>query len=163
MSRQYTRVLLGGESGPVILNVDGEILDTFDPSANSSLESIALQSDGKILLGGGFTSVAGTTRNRIARLEDSPSSDPVHFTSDSVESLELFAASTSSSPDERDVIIYADEQAIGKFSVDDNSGAKKIFSIPPTFGAGVEITANRTSLDYTLTIFGHVNVQEDDE
>jgi uncharacterized delta-60 repeat protein len=52
----------------VILNVDGEILDTFDPSANSSLESIALQSDGKILLGGSFTSVAGTTRERIARV-----------------------------------------------------------------------------------------------
>jgi hypothetical protein len=106
--------------------------------------------------------VSGTTRNRIARLGSSLE-QVLHTTSDGVESLELFVASTSSSPAERDVTIYADSQPIGKFSVDDNSGAKKIFSIPPTFGAGVEITANRTSLDYTPTIFGHVNVQEDDE
>jgi uncharacterized delta-60 repeat protein len=142
---------------------NGDLDTTFDPNASGTVSSVIQQSDGKILLGGHFTSVYGTERTRIARLEDAALEALLHTTSDSVESVELFAASTSSSPAERDVIIYAYGQAIGKFSVDDNSGAKRIFSTPPTFGAGVEITANRTSADYTPTIFGHVNVQEDDE
>jgi uncharacterized delta-60 repeat protein len=40
----------------------------FDPNANSGVYSIVQQSDGKILLGGFFTSVSGTTRNGIARV-----------------------------------------------------------------------------------------------
>jgi hypothetical protein len=128
-----------------------------------NVRSIRIQSDGKILLGGLFTFVSGTPRNNIARLQDSPIEASLHTTSDTVESIDLFVASTSSSPAERKVLIYADGESIGEFAVGDNSGAKKIFSIPPTFGAGVEITANRTSTDYTPTIFGHVNVQEDDE
>jgi len=147
---------------------NGDLDTTFDPSADDTVFSVVHQSDGKILLGGQFTSVSGTTRNRIARLNNAPLEvllveSSLHTTSENVESVELFVASTSSSPAERDVVVYADGQAIGKFSVDDNSGAKKVFSVPPTFGAGVEITANRTSIDYTPTIFGHVNVQEDDE
>ena len=34
-----------------------------------SLNSIAVQADGKILVGGFFTSIGGQTRNRIARLD----------------------------------------------------------------------------------------------
>ncbi len=48
--------------------------DSFNPNANDPVSSIAVQSDGKILAGGLFTTLApngGTavTRNRIARLE----------------------------------------------------------------------------------------------
>src|SRR5258706_145144 len=48
-------------------------LDGFNPNADSSVYSIAVQADGKILIGGGFTALApnggGTvTRNHIARL-----------------------------------------------------------------------------------------------
>jgi uncharacterized delta-60 repeat protein len=46
--------------------------DSFNPNASSSVYSIAVQADGKILVGGFFTgiySIAGQTRNRIARLE----------------------------------------------------------------------------------------------
>ncbi|HSA34693.1 MAG TPA: hypothetical protein P5077_13290, partial [bacterium] len=48
---------------------DGVSLDTsFDPDVNGDVWSIALQPDGKILLGGDFTAVGGVARNHIARL-----------------------------------------------------------------------------------------------
>ncbi len=43
-------------------------LDGFDPQATSAVDTIALQQDGKILLGGSFTSILGGVRNGIARL-----------------------------------------------------------------------------------------------
>src|SRR5207245_1655444 len=50
------------------LNPDGTLDTAFNPNANDIVQSIAVQADGKILLGGFFTSVGGQTRNRIARL-----------------------------------------------------------------------------------------------
>jgi hypothetical protein len=43
-------------------------LDGFDPNANGTVNVVVTQPDGKILLGGSFTSVLGVARNRIARL-----------------------------------------------------------------------------------------------
>src|SRR5689334_18125822 len=48
-------------------------LDGCDPKANDAVRAIAVQSDGKILIGGAFTSLApnggaAITRNHIARL-----------------------------------------------------------------------------------------------
>src|SRR6267378_3497563 len=51
------------------LNPDGTLDTTFNPNANSAVLSIAVQADGKILVGGGFTSIGGQPRNRIARLD----------------------------------------------------------------------------------------------
>src|SRR5437870_2826138 len=48
------------------LNPDGT-LDAFNPNANNTVNSIAVQADGKILAGGTFTSIGGQTRNRIGR------------------------------------------------------------------------------------------------
>ena len=48
------------------------LADSFNPTANSSVFSIAVQPDGKILVGGifnGANSIGGQTRNRIARLD----------------------------------------------------------------------------------------------
>src|SRR5438128_4529755 len=50
------------------LNPDGT-LDAFNPNANSTVNSIAVQADGKILAGGIFTTIGGQTRNHIARLD----------------------------------------------------------------------------------------------
>ena len=59
------------------LNPDGSVDTTFDPGAgpNSGIRSLALQRDGKILIGGVFTSVDGVARNRIARLNKDGSLD----------------------------------------------------------------------------------------
>ena len=50
------------------LNTDGTLDLTFNPNANNPVYTIAVQGDGKILIGGTFTSVGGTARNRIARV-----------------------------------------------------------------------------------------------
>src|SRR5436190_5301507 len=55
-------------------------LDGFDPNANSLVEVVLVQPDGKILIGGSFTSIApnggsAVTRNRIARLNPDGSLD----------------------------------------------------------------------------------------
>ena len=47
------------------------MMDSFDPDANSPITSIAVQADGKILVGGYFTGMGGgQPRNHIARLEN---------------------------------------------------------------------------------------------
>src|SRR3981081_3954809 len=51
------------------LNPDGTLDAAFNPNANDSVFSIAVQADGKILAGGFFTSIGGQPRNRIARLD----------------------------------------------------------------------------------------------
>jgi uncharacterized delta-60 repeat protein len=52
------------------LNTDGTLDTSYNPDANNSvsINAIAIQSDGKVVIGGSFTTVGGTTRNRIARL-----------------------------------------------------------------------------------------------
>ncbi|MBP6234874.1 MAG: T9SS type A sorting domain-containing protein [Saprospiraceae bacterium] len=52
------------------INTDGTLDDTFNPGAgaNNSIYYMALQSDGKIVIGGNFTTYNGIPRNRIARL-----------------------------------------------------------------------------------------------
>ena len=59
------------------LNADGSIDASFDPDANGAVSVLVVQSDGKILLGGGFTSLNGgaVTRNYIARLNADGSVD----------------------------------------------------------------------------------------
>ena len=50
------------------LNSDGSLDTGFDPNANNTVNGLAVQADGKILLVGSFDTVGGTTRNNIARL-----------------------------------------------------------------------------------------------
>lgn len=55
------------------LNADGTVDAAFNPNASGDVYSIAIQADGKILIGGGFFSLnpnntGSVTRNRIARL-----------------------------------------------------------------------------------------------
>jgi uncharacterized delta-60 repeat protein len=55
-------------------NNDGSLDDAFDPNANDQINALAVQSDGKIIIGGLFTTLrpnnaaTATTRNRLARL-----------------------------------------------------------------------------------------------
>ena len=59
------------------LNRDGSLDGSFNPGggANNSIYSVVLQSDGKILIGGAFTSYNNTIRFRMARLNPDGSLD----------------------------------------------------------------------------------------
>jgi uncharacterized delta-60 repeat protein len=59
------------------VNTDGSLDESFNPGtgADNFINSVALQPDGKILIGGGFTSYNGTSRNRISRLNANGSLD----------------------------------------------------------------------------------------
>jgi uncharacterized delta-60 repeat protein len=62
------------------LHADGSIDSSFDPGANSWVSAVAVQADGKILVGGIFTTLGGggtgtTLRNRVARLNADGSLD----------------------------------------------------------------------------------------
>jgi hypothetical protein len=59
------------------LNTDFSIDDTFDYGTgfNGEVNAVAIQSDGKILCGGAFTTYKGTARNRIVRLNTDGSLD----------------------------------------------------------------------------------------
>jgi uncharacterized delta-60 repeat protein len=61
----------------VRLNPDGSIDVTFNTGAafESIVQTMCIQSDGKILVGGNFTSYNGTTRNKIIRLNTDGSID----------------------------------------------------------------------------------------
>ncbi|MDB6016630.1 MAG: hypothetical protein JWR19_1119 [Pedosphaera sp.] len=77
------KILLGGDftllspngGAPVTrnniarLNPDGTLDTAFNPNANGAVYAIAVQADGKILAGGGFTTMGGVTRQHIARLD----------------------------------------------------------------------------------------------
>src|SRR5436190_1980755 len=65
---------IGGQTRNRIARLDPTtgLADSFDPNANNTVYSIALQVDGKILAGGWFNgpnSIGGQARNRIARLD----------------------------------------------------------------------------------------------
>ena len=81
------RVLIGGwfttvngvsRNRVARLNADGTLDTTFLnglTGANNIVRSLAVQSDGRVLIGGDFTTVDGTSRNRIARLNADGSLD----------------------------------------------------------------------------------------
>ncbi len=53
----------------------GDVDLTFNPDANGQVVTAAIQPDGKIVMGGEFTAVGGTSRNRIARVNPDGSLD----------------------------------------------------------------------------------------
>lgn len=64
---------------PLVAAAPGDVESIFDPNVNGdflSVRSTAMQPDGKILIGGTFSTVGGVTRNRIARLNADGTLDP---------------------------------------------------------------------------------------
>ncbi|MDB6025697.1 MAG: hypothetical protein JWM68_1920 [Verrucomicrobiales bacterium] len=59
------------------MKTDGLVDPTFDPGAgpDTGFSAFALQADGKVVVGGPFTEIAGVARNRIARLNADGSVD----------------------------------------------------------------------------------------
>jgi uncharacterized delta-60 repeat protein len=62
---------IGGQTRNYIARLDAAtgLADSFNPNANSTVFSIAMQADGRILAGGAFATIGGQTRAYIARLD----------------------------------------------------------------------------------------------
>jgi len=62
------------------VNANGTLDSGFDPDANDRVNSIVLQADGKIIIGGLFLTVGGGGNGRIARLNADGTVDPTFST-----------------------------------------------------------------------------------
>ncbi len=51
------------------LNTDGSLDTAFNPNANNFVLSLAVQTDGKVLAGGTYSTIGGQARNSLARLD----------------------------------------------------------------------------------------------
>ncbi len=51
------------------LHPDGSLDTSFNPNADFPVDAFAMQADGKILVGGQFTSIGGEMRHKLARLD----------------------------------------------------------------------------------------------
>jgi uncharacterized delta-60 repeat protein/uncharacterized repeat protein (TIGR01451 family) len=77
------------------LNQDGTLDPTFDPGsgANGTIRTVVIQPDGRILIGGDFTTIGGVPRGHIARLNSNGSVDltfdPENGANDSVRSIAI--------------------------------------------------------------------------
>jgi hypothetical protein len=63
---------IGGQTRNFIARLDATtgFADSFDPNASYEVRSVAVQADGKILVGGFFTTIGGQPRNLFARLSN---------------------------------------------------------------------------------------------
>lgn len=77
VSGSFTTYNAVPRAGLCRLNEDGTLDNSFNPGTgvNADIETIAIQDDGKILIGGNFTSFNGESCSRIARLNDDGSLD----------------------------------------------------------------------------------------
>src|SRR4051812_31733710 len=57
-----------GRNNVARVGIDGIVDTTFNPDANGQVNATLVLPDGKIIIGGSFTTVGGVSRNRIARL-----------------------------------------------------------------------------------------------
>lgn len=75
----FTRVNGVARNRVARLHPNGSVDLTFDPGPGPSeaVEAVALAGAGRLLIGGAFTSVAGLSRGRVARLNHDGSVDPI--------------------------------------------------------------------------------------
>lgn len=128
----------------VRVNSDGTKDNTFTPGAgaSSSINSLAIQADGKILIAGDFTTYDGTARNRVARVNSDGSLDT---------GFDPAAGSGGVFPSIRAVRIQNDGKVIvaGYFDSFDGTNKGRIArlntngSLDPSFdpGAGADLNA----------------------
>jgi uncharacterized delta-60 repeat protein len=76
----------------VRLHTNGVLDTTFDvgTGGNSTVSTISIQSDGKIIIGGDFTSYSGAERNRITRVNTELYKDPQKLAFDTIISFDDF-------------------------------------------------------------------------
>jgi len=73
--RHLRILLLWLIAGSALHAAPGDLDIGFNPNASSTVYSVAVQADGKVLIGGEFSNLGGAPRNRIARLNSDGSLD----------------------------------------------------------------------------------------
>lgn len=91
-------LLPDGTQGIARLNADGSIDSSFHSpeTLNSAVSRMALQKDGKILIGGGFSQIGDVTRRSIARLNADGSVDPTFDAGSLFENKQVLALALQS-------------------------------------------------------------------
>jgi uncharacterized delta-60 repeat protein len=122
------------------LNVDGTLDTAFDPNVTGInnfpfVTSIAVQADGKILVGGFFNNIGGQPRNNIARL------DPVTGQADSFD-----PSATGGNASVRSVVVQADGKILvgGQFSSIGGQSRNNIARLDPATGLADSFDPNAT-------------------
>src|SRR3954452_20237725 len=77
MGGYFNTVIGTNRPGIARLNPDGSLDGSFNPGTgpNAQVHSVALQADGKVVIGGEFSAINGTNRNSVARLNANGSLD----------------------------------------------------------------------------------------
>jgi uncharacterized delta-60 repeat protein len=130
----------------VRLNSDGTRDTAFTPNTgtgpSSAVNSIAIQPDGKIVLGGNFTSFNGTTASRIARLNSNGTLDTAFTTN----------TGTGASGTVNSVAIQSDEKIVlsGAFATFNGTSAVRIVRLDASGNAlmtpGADNTVNAIAI-----------------
>ena len=131
------KILIGGaflllnegqaQFGLARLTATGSLDAAFKPGSidpNGSIQSIVVQPDGKILVGGSFTSINGVARNRVARLNADGSLDPTFVPAYSGTNQVTQLALTS----ENRVLVVSSSLSLVRLASDGSLDANWIFS-----------------------------------
>jgi uncharacterized delta-60 repeat protein len=122
------------------LNADGTLDTAFNPNADDRLHSIAVQPDGKILVGGTFTNIGGQPRNHFARL-DATTGLPDSF-------------DPNSNSDVHSIVLQADGQILvgGTFTNIGGQPRHYIARLDPTTGLADSFDPNANNFVLTMAV-----------
>ena len=153
------KILLGGDFtalGPNFvprsriarLNPDGTLDTAFNPNASGEVDAIAVQADGKILVGGQFNgtnSIGGATRNRIARLD---------ATTGAADSFNPNANGGPLLPAVRSIVVQADGKILagGEFTSIGGQTRNRIARLDPATGAADSFDPNANQTVYSIAV-----------
>jgi uncharacterized delta-60 repeat protein len=130
------------------LNSDGSLDTSFDTTDgfNNIVTSIALQSDGKILVGWDFTDFASTTANRVARLESNGSLDTTFILGNGADQI----VSTIKVATDGSIFIGGD------FTSFDGNGSERIAKLTSQWAFDSSFTSNTSSIWLTQVFDMHL-------
>ncbi|HEY0975933.1 MAG TPA: hypothetical protein VGE21_00570, partial [Flavobacteriales bacterium] len=123
---------------------DGELDPSFDPGegADGPIHAMVLQSDGKIIIGGGFTHYDGAVCSRIARLNADGSLDAGYASAGGPSGTVLTMAASPGGK----LVIGGAFNAVGgvpriRLARLDSNGALDLLFVPPVTPIGSQVTA----------------------
>jgi uncharacterized delta-60 repeat protein len=149
------KILVGGDSGaagrPITrINSDGTADGSFNPGSTpgSSVWEIVVQSDGKIVLGGGFDNFNGTPTDAIARINDNGSFDTAF---DYLTGTPSFLAVDA-------LVAQPDGKILASYYFEDNTGN---FSRVARFNSNATIDATFTTGNAEAFLIADINLLGD--